>query len=106
MAVLIIAQHLATSWRWVTGGDTGILGIPGLSATFAGHSLDLSSPLPSWYAVAAVVLATACLTWLACRTRYGKVLAAIATTAWRPPASGPPTPYSFDWPFLPSPPPP
>ena len=88
MAVLIIAQQLATSWQSVTGGDTGILGIPGLSARFAGHSLDLSSSLGSWYAVAAVVLATACLTWLACRSRYGKVLAAIATNEWRARACG------------------
>jgi branched-chain amino acid transport system permease protein len=88
MAVLIIAQQLATSWQSVTGGDTGILGIPGLSATFGGHSLDLSSPVGSWYAVAAVVLATAFLTWLACRSPYGKVLAAIATNEWRASACG------------------
>jgi len=88
MAVLIIAQQLATSWQSVTGGDTGILGIPGLTATFAGHSLDLSSPIGSWYAVAAVVLAIACLTSLACRSHYGKVLAAIATNEWRARACG------------------
>ncbi|CAB3782277.1 branched-chain amino acid ABC transporter permease [Pararobbsia alpina] len=88
MAVLIIAQQLATSWQSVTGGDTGVLGIPGLSATFAGHTLDLSGPLGAWYTVATVVLVTTCITWLACRSRYGKVLAAIATNEWRASACG------------------
>jgi ABC-type branched-subunit amino acid transport system permease subunit len=88
MAVLIIAQQLATSWQSVTGGDTGVLGIPGLSATVAGHRFDLSGPLGTWYCVATVVLVVTCLTWLACRSRYGKVLAAIATNEWRASACG------------------
>jgi ABC-type branched-subunit amino acid transport system permease subunit len=88
MAVLIIAQQLATSWQSITGGDTGILGIPGLSATFAGHTLDLSGPLATWYTVATIVLFATGITWLACRGRYGKVLTAIATNEWRASACG------------------
>lgn len=88
MAVLIVAQQLATSWQLVTGGDTGILGIPGLSMSVAGHVLDLNGPRASWYAVAGVLLIATALIWLACRTRYGKVLAAIATNEWRAKACG------------------
>jgi ABC-type branched-subunit amino acid transport system permease subunit len=88
MAALIIAQQLATSWQSITGGDTGVLGIPGLSATIAGHTLDLTDPLATWYTVATIVLLATGTTWLACRSRYGKVLTAIATNEWRASACG------------------
>jgi branched-chain amino acid transport system permease protein len=88
LAVLIVAQQLAVSWQSVTGGDTGILGIPGLSLHMGTHALDLSDPLASWYTVATVLLATTALLWLACRSRYGKVLDAIATNEWRAKACG------------------
>jgi branched-chain amino acid transport system permease protein len=88
MAVLIVMQQLATSWQSVTGGDTGILGIPGLSLRVAGHGVDLSAPRASWYAVAGLLLAATGLMWLICRSRYGKVMAAIATNEWRAKACG------------------
>ncbi|HKU00283.1 MAG TPA: branched-chain amino acid ABC transporter permease [Paraburkholderia sp.] len=88
LAVLIVAQQLAVSWQSVTGGDTGILGIPGLSLRMGTHVLDLSDPAASWYAVAAVLLVTLALLWLVCRSRYGKVLDAIATNEWRAKACG------------------
>jgi ABC-type branched-subunit amino acid transport system permease subunit len=88
MAVLIVVQQLATSWQSVTGGDTGVLGIPGLAIGYAGYRLDLGGPRGSWYAVMTVLLVAICLTWLACRSRYGRVLAAIATNEWRAKACG------------------
>ncbi|KVG59984.1 branched-chain amino acid ABC transporter permease [Burkholderia territorii] len=88
MAVLIIAQQLATSWQSVTGGDTGILGIPGLSFTWAGHALDLSDARGSWYTVTAALAVLLVATWLVCRSRYGTVLTAIATNEWRAKACG------------------
>ena len=88
MAVLIVAQQLATSWQSVTGGDTGILGIPGLSFSLTGHMLDLSGARGSWYTVAAALAVLLIATWLVCRSRYGKVLAAIATNEWRARACG------------------
>ncbi|MCA3813676.1 MAG: branched-chain amino acid ABC transporter permease, partial [Burkholderia sp.] len=96
MAVLIIAQQLAASWQSVTGGDTGLLGIPGLSFQFAGHTLDLSGPVASWYAVATILVLLLCATWLLCRSRYGKVLAAISTNEWRALACG----YHTSWHLL------
>jgi branched-chain amino acid transport system permease protein len=88
MAVLIVTQQLATSWQSITGGDTGILGIPGLSIHVAGHDFDLSGVTASWYVVASVLLAAAALVCLVCQGRYGKVLSAIATNEWRAKACG------------------
>ncbi len=88
MAVLIIVQQLATSWQTVTGGDTGILGIPGLSFQLGSYRLDLSGPRESWYAVAATLVVLLALTWFVCRSRYGKVLTAISTNEWRASACG------------------
>ena len=88
LAVLIVAQQLAVSWQSITGGDTGILGIPGLSISVGGHVLDMSGPRASWYTVAVVLLAATGLIWLVCRSRYGKVLDAIATNEWRAKACG------------------
>ncbi|ABE36336.1 branched-chain amino acid transport system / permease component family protein [Paraburkholderia xenovorans LB400] len=88
LAVLIVAQQLAVSWQSVTGGDTGILGIPGLSFSAGGHTLDMSGPRASWYTVAIVLLAATGLIWLVCRSRYGKVLDAIAANEWRAKACG------------------
>lgn len=88
MAVLIVVQQLAMSWQSVTGGDTGLLGIPGLVFEVGDHRVDLSGSYGSWYAVAIVLLIAICVTWVVCRSRYGKVLAAIATNEWRAKACG------------------
>ncbi|MFL9991114.1 branched-chain amino acid ABC transporter permease [Paraburkholderia sediminicola] len=88
LAVLIVAQQLAVSWQSITGGDTGILGIPGLSFSVGSHTLDMSGPRASWYTVAVVLLAATGLIWLVCRSRYGKVLDAIASNEWRAKACG------------------
>ncbi|RQT62235.1 branched-chain amino acid ABC transporter permease [Burkholderia cepacia] len=88
MAVLIVVQQLATSWQSVTGGDTGLLGIPGLSFSPVGQTLDLSGPRGSWYAVVTVLAVLLAATWFVCRSRYGKVLTAIATNEWRAKACG------------------
>ncbi|WP_415873420.1 branched-chain amino acid ABC transporter permease [Burkholderia gladioli] len=88
LAVLIVAQQLAVSWQSVTGGDTGILAIPGLSFGVGSHTFDLGGPSASWYTVAVFLLAATGLVWLVCRSRYGKVLDAIATNEWRAKACG------------------
>ncbi|MFP6559427.1 branched-chain amino acid ABC transporter permease [Paraburkholderia sp. B3] len=88
LAVLIVAQQLAVSWQSVTGGDTGILGIPALSFAIGSYTVDLGTPAASWYAVSVVLLAATALLWLLCRSRYGKVLDAIAGNEWRAKACG------------------
>ncbi|MDR8394874.1 MAG: branched-chain amino acid ABC transporter permease [Paraburkholderia sp.] len=88
LAVLIVAQQLAVSWQSVTGGDTGILGIPALSFAIGSYIVDFGAPAASWYAVSVVLLAATALLWLLCRSRYGKVLDAIASNEWRAKACG------------------
>ena len=88
LAVLIVAQQLAVSWQSITGGDTGILDIPGLTFSIASHVFDLSGPRAAWYTVAVVLLAAIALMFFVCRGRYGKVLDAIATNEWRAKACG------------------
>ncbi|WP_027781986.1 MULTISPECIES: branched-chain amino acid ABC transporter permease [Burkholderia] len=96
MAVLIIVQQVATSWQSITGGDTGLLGIPGLSLELGRFAVDLSSPVASWYVVTAVLVVILSATWLLCRSRYGKVLTAISTNEWRAQACG----YHTSWHLL------
>ncbi|PMS16808.1 MAG: branched-chain amino acid ABC transporter permease [Pandoraea sp.] len=96
MAVLIIVQQLATSWQSVTGGDTGLLGIPGLSVHLAGYTVDISGARGAWYAVTVTLLVLLGVTWLICRSRYGNVLTAIATNEWRAKACG----YHTSWHLL------
>ncbi len=83
MAILLITRQLATSWQSVTGGDVGILGIPGIRLSLPGWAVDLSDERSSYLlALAALVLATV-LTWRLVRTRYGLVLAAIGMNEFR-----------------------
>jgi branched-chain amino acid transport system permease protein len=83
MAVLLIARQLATSWQSVTGGDVGILGIPGIRIDVADWSLDLSDERSSYLAVLAALVLSLLLVWRLVRTRYGLVLAAIGMNEFR-----------------------
>lgn len=83
MAILLITRQLATSWQSVTGGDVGILGIPGIHLSLLGWDADLSDERSSYLlALAALVLSTV-LAWRLVRTRYGLVLAAIGMNEFR-----------------------
>lgn len=83
MAVLLITRQLATSWQSVTGGDVGILGIPGIRIELPGWTLELSDERAS-YLLALVCLALVLLlVWSLVRTRYGLVLAAIGMNEFR-----------------------
>ncbi|HZT18996.1 MAG TPA: branched-chain amino acid ABC transporter permease [Dongiaceae bacterium] len=74
LALTIVAQQIAIGWSQVTGGDSGLIGVP---------PLGLSSPsitfmdLPFYYLVLGIALAALLGLWLACRGRYGRILAAI-----------------------------
>jgi urea transport system permease protein len=84
LALAVIAQQLVISWSSVTGGDTGLLGVPPLAI----GSLDLSSDLASYW-VAAICLAIALVgLWLIKRGRWGLVLTAIADNETRAAALG------------------
>ncbi|SDF94323.1 amino acid/amide ABC transporter membrane protein 2, HAAT family [Bradyrhizobium brasilense] len=80
MALNIIAYQVATSWSSVTGGDSGLIGVPplavpGLSITFIDTWL--------YYLVLAASFAALLGLWLACRGQYGRILAAISENEMR-----------------------
>jgi ABC-type branched-subunit amino acid transport system permease subunit len=83
MALSLIAGQIAVSWSSVTGGDVGILGVPGLRFELAGVLFDFSGPLSTYYVVLGVASATLLGLWIACRANYGKVLAALGMNEFR-----------------------
>lgn len=83
IAILLIVGQVVNSWATVTGGDVGILGIPGLHFSLFGRGFDLSSaPSSYWFVLATLVVATFGL-WVACRGNYGKILSAFGTNEFR-----------------------
>jgi len=84
LALSVIAQQVAVSWSTVTGGDTGLLGIPPLAI----GPLDLSGDMASYITVAAILAAVLLALWLVSRGRWGKVLTAIGDNETRAAALG------------------
>lgn len=84
LALSVIAQQVAVSWSDVTGGDTGLLGVPPPSI----GSLDLSGDLASYITVSAILAAVLLALWLVSRGRWGKVLTAIGDNETRAAALG------------------
>lgn len=93
MAVLLITRQLATSWQSVTGGDVGILGIPGIRLDGPGWSLDLSDERSSYLLALGVLIVCLLLVWGLVRTRYGLVLSAIGMNEFRAKHCG----YDTSW---------
>lgn len=84
LALSVIAQQMVIAWSSVTGGDTGLIGIPPL----AFGSLDLSGDLPSYgLAVGLLALLLLGLRFLT-RGRWGQVLKAIGDNEVRAAALG------------------
>lgn len=84
LALSVIAQQAVIAWSSVTGGDTGLLGIPPLSP----WGFDLSGDLAS-YALVAVTLALLLAGLrLLTRGRWGQVLKAIGDNEIRAAALG------------------
>jgi len=79
LAVLLIVRQIATSWRSVTGGDVGILGIPPLIL----GGIDLSGAVASYFAALTLLTVALLGCWIALRGTYGKVLAAIGMNEFR-----------------------
>lgn len=72
LAMTLIGQHIAIGWSEVTGGDSGLIGVPPL--TIGSYAfLDL----PFYYLVLGISAAAFLLLWSVCRGQYGRVLAAI-----------------------------
>ncbi|WP_137392245.1 branched-chain amino acid ABC transporter permease [Rhodoligotrophos defluvii] len=73
LALTLIAQHIAIGWSDVTGGDSGLIGVPPL--TVAGFVFF--DPVHQYLLVLAVALTILGGLWWICRGRYGRILAAI-----------------------------
>lgn len=73
LALALIAQHIAIGWSSVTGGDSGLIGVPSLG--IAGYSL--SEPTAQFYLVWAVLLSVVLGIWAILRGKHGLVLRAL-----------------------------
>lgn len=77
LAFVLVTNQVAISWRDVTGGDTGLTGVPGLKLPFGAFTLDFTSR-EGRFQLAVVVLAVGLgVSLLVGYSSFGLVLAAI-----------------------------
>ena len=88
LALGVICQQAAISWSSVTGGDSGLIGIPPLEFGPEGLSVSLIGDLQSYAFVAILVAGIVPILWLLNRGRWGIVLAAIQDNEVRAAALG------------------
>lgn len=88
LAMGVIIQQAAISWSSVTGGDSGLIGIPTIAVDLAGLQLDLGQDLASYVFVALLVGIIVLVLWLISRSRWGIVLTAIQDNEVRAEALG------------------
>lgn len=88
LALTLIASHIAVNWSDVTGGDTGLSGIPPLGVTLFGARYELATPLVQYYTAFTILAVTLLSVWGMCRGRYGRVLSAIQDNELRARALG------------------
>jgi branched-chain amino acid transport system permease protein len=88
LAMCVICQQAAISWSSVTGGDSGLIGIPPLEFDSGRLHLDLGQDLPSYIFVAGVVTLIVFVLWSISRGRWGTVLVAIQDNEVRAAALG------------------
>jgi branched-chain amino acid transport system permease protein len=74
LALTMIAQQIAIGWSQVTGGDSGLIGVPPLGLPLPDITF---MDAPFYYLVLSVALAALLGLWFACRGHYGRILAAI-----------------------------
>ncbi len=96
LALSVIAQQVVISWSSVTGGDTGLLGVPSLA--FGGH--EISGNLAT-YGVASVTLVVVLLGFRTIlQSRWGKILTAIGDNEIRAAALGHNAPARLTFTFV------
>jgi branched-chain amino acid transport system permease protein len=88
LALSVIAQQVAISWSSVTGGDSGLLGIPPLAVAAGALSLDLSGDRASYVFVVVVLVAALLSLRALSRGRWGRILSAIGDNEVRAAALG------------------
>ena len=82
LTLSVIANHLAIGWSSVTGGNTGLLGIPPLALNLLGHRVVFMG-LPLYWLVAGLVAVLLLLFWRIDRSHFGRVLAAVRINEFR-----------------------
>lgn len=87
LALAVIADHIVVGWSRMTGGNSGLLGIPPLQFP-TGQGWAALGPNGQYVLVAAVVCAVAFAIWTACRSRWGLVLLALQDNELRARALG------------------
>ncbi len=70
LALSLIAQQTAVGWSSVTGGDSGLIGVPALGY----GELQLTDPIAQFYVVWGVLLTVSLGAWAVLRGRHGLVL--------------------------------
>jgi branched-chain amino acid transport system permease protein len=75
MALTLVCQQLAISWVSVTGGDSGLINVPGL--VFGPDWMDFSAETPAYFLVLAVVIVVAWVLRQLSIGRYGLILQAL-----------------------------
>ena len=77
LALTVIAQHIAIGWSDVTGGDSGLIGVPPLTINLFGWRYVLFDPAHFFWFVLALSAVVLLVLWRALSGRYGHVLTAI-----------------------------
>lgn len=77
LALTVIAQQVAVGWSEVTGGDSGLIGVPPLSLDVAGFRYALVDPVHFYLFVLGLCTICVLVLWRLCAGPYGKVLIAI-----------------------------
>ena len=76
LAMTVIADHIAVGWSDVTGGNSGLIGVPPLTVSVLGFNYAFFG-LPLYYLILALCSVALLVLWFACRGRYGSILSAI-----------------------------
>lgn len=77
LALTVIAQQVAIGWSDVTGGDSGLIGVPPLSVDFVGLRYALVDPAHFYLFVLGLSTLALVILWRLCAGPYGKTLTAI-----------------------------
>lgn len=83
LALTQISQLTAIGWSSVTGGDSGLIGVPPLTLTVFGFNYAFVHPNALYYLVLVLCTTILLCIWLTCRKSYGKILAAIKDNEMR-----------------------
>lgn len=82
LTLSVIANHLVIGWSSITGGNTGLLGIPPLEVSLLGHRIVFMG-LPLYWLVVGLIVILLLAFWKIDRSHFGRVLAAVKMNEFR-----------------------